>query len=112
MKIKMNKKEIKSRINMIKSKEDFNDIKIILCEYLSIYSRVNKVNYESSVGFASIGNDGSYSYSSIGGNKKNIIQTLNRIVDDYSMLIEIVENIKCNLKTIFNKLFELLKNNS
>ncbi len=78
----MNKKELKGRIDKIKSKTEFNDIKQILMKYLSIKDRVSAIELN---------------YGMV-GNSKQVINQLNVIVDDYSLYKETI----CYLKSPFN----------
>ena len=83
----MNKNEMKKRISNIKSQSDFEDIKSTLINYKSISNRVDKLKWISSQGIYI------KTYISIGGNKKDLIKTLNQIVDDFKLLKEVFYTI-------------------
>jgi hypothetical protein len=84
----MNKRLLKERIDNIKSRTEFLDIKQILLKYLSIKDRV----YPIELNYGMINNE------------KEVIKQLNVIVDDYS----IYKEGRCYLKAPFNFLAGLL----
>lgn len=95
----MNKNNINKRIDVIKTKEDFNDIKTILCRYKSISDRVSKleINFGSAI---------SINFNKpieIGNNSESIKRNLKQIVSDYNVFYEIFYQIKSlNIKEIIN----------
>lgn len=93
----MNKDKIKSRVNQIKSKEDFDDIVSILSEYPSIKERVSKLKFSSIMIFTK-------SPISI-NNTSNVKSTLNTIIDDYKFRNDILPHFK----TIYDRFIDAVK---
>lgn len=81
----MNKNNINKRIDGIKTKEDFNDIKEVLCRYKSISDRVSKlkIDFESAISF-------DFNKPIVyGNNSESIKKLLKQIVIDYNVFYEI-----------------------
>ena len=102
----MNKEKLGNRINSLKSKEDFKDIKIILSRYKSLSDRVKELdlNYGNSIMFPN------GTYIEVGSNLQSIKDTLNTIVEGYSFWKEVCFRIKSiNLFGIIEKIVKLFK---
>ena len=101
----MNKLEIKKRISQIKTKSEFLILQDELKGYKSINSVISLLEYKE--------NTGSLGSSSWGGNRDEIIKSLNIIVDSYSSKKEnrfnfkyILTYIKDSMKYLINLFFK------